>query len=135
MGSDNAVSGVVGIVFMVAIVIMLAVGVYAYSNGMLRFSKATVDISYNVDKVTNSIIIVKGSSSYKYAEGTTPNLVFIDENGNEYYLQSDLSIGTGTSNLRQTTISGGDIITGFNEGMTYTIVWKPTNQVLGTIKF
>ena len=134
MGSDNAVSGVIGVVLMVGVVIILAVAVYAYSNGMLKFSKTNVAISYNINRITNNIIIVRGSSS-KYAEGSNPNLVFRDENGNEYYVQSDLSIGTGTSNLRQTVISAGDMITGFNDGVTYTMIWKPTNQVLGTIKF
>lgn len=133
MGSDYAVSTSVAVLLMAVIAIASAVTVYAYSTGMIKLQGDKIFISYNVNKISNTLTITQ-KVPYKYAEGTTPNLVFVDEDGNRYYVQDNMKIGTGISNLRQTIISGGDVIWGFNDG-TYTIVWEPTKQVLGTVKF
>ena len=136
MGSDYAVSAAVGVVFMVAIVIMGSVVVLGYTQGFFKKLGSTgyPKISWNIDAISNTLTILQGSDKYTYASGSTPHLIFRGPDNVNYYVQDDLSLSTSTSNLRQTKICGGDVITGFTEGR-WAIIWEPTNQILGYLDF
>ena len=139
VNEGKAVSAVIGIILMVAITVAIAATVYVYVSGMLPGTSATTPtISWTVNTANNEITITKGAIGYNYAlanDTDSANLVFKNSTGITYYILDDMSIvsSQGTNTLNTDEISAGDVITGFMDG-TWTVIWKPTNTVIGTIE-
>ena len=141
---EEAVSAVIGVILMVAITVAIAATVYVYVSGMLGTPTTTAPkISWTPNAATNVLTITKGATDAAYAASTsTPNLIFKDSDGIEYYVNGTagnyhIYLYNPTSspdNASTDNINGGDIIEGFENG-TYTIIWKPTNEVIGTASF
>jgi len=132
---EEAVSAVIGVILMVAITVAIAATVYVYVSGMLGTPTATAPkISWTPNTATKVLTITRGATDSTYSSGGTPNLVFKNSTGTEFYVKTNNSIWTGTDSLKDDNIDGGDMISGFGSG-TYTIIWKPTNEILGTVSF
>lgn len=133
---EEAVSAVIGVILMVAITVAIAATVYVYVSGMLGTPTATAPkISWTPNAATNTLTITKGATDVTYSSGGTANLVFKNSSSEAYVYVSGSSltiINSGT--LSTANINAGDLISGFSDG-TYTILWKPTNEVLGTVSF
>ena len=133
---DEAVSAVIGVILMVAITVAIAATVYVYVSGMLGGPTASAPkISWVPDMGSNSLTITKGVVGSNYgASSTSANLVF--QNGStKYYVHSGLNLTNALDSLSVKEITAGDKITGFVDGTTYTLVWVPTNEVMGTITY
>ena len=141
----EAVSAVIGVILMVAITVAIAAAVYMYVMGMMggTTSTSTPSISWTVDPANRNITISKGADAkYATARGSVDkaNLIFkkgtatyyvVNITGKNYYnLSSDEN--WAKDNLAVRNISAGDVIH-FKDSGTYTVVWRPTNTVLGTI--
>ncbi|MGF3555157.1 MAG: type IV pilin [Thermoplasmatota archaeon] len=135
---NEAVSAVIGVILMVAITVAIAATVYVYVSGMLGTPTATAPkISWTPNAATNVLTITKGATDTTYGSTTgEKNLIFKNSTG-EYCVvgvKPTLNISNSTTSLCTQNIDGGDLISGFGDG-TYTIIWKPTNEVLGTVSF
>jgi flagellin-like protein len=139
---NEAVSAVIGVILMVAITVAIAATVYVYVSGMLGTPTATAPkISWTPNAATNVLTITKGATDTTYGSTTgEKNLIFKNSTGVEYCVELNISSGSLeikiVDNAQPSTnnIDAGDSISGFKDG-TYTIIWKPTNEVLGTVSF
>lgn len=88
---------------------------------------------WSVGAANDRITIIKSSASdIVYASSaTTANLVFKNSTG-ESFVADDMSVTTTESGLEIGTIDAGDQITGFDDGVTYSVVWIPSNEVLSS---
>ena len=139
----EAVSAVIGVILMVAITVAIAAAVYMYVMGMMggTTSTSTPSISWTVDSANRNITISKGADA-KYATASNDvnatNLMF--KKGSEKFYVTSTNKGYYelcnesliSNNLVTEKISAGDVIHLPGPG-TYTVVWRPTNTVLGTI--
>lgn len=134
----EAVSAVIGIILMVAITVAVAATVYIYVSGMLGAPTATAPkISWTPNLSTDTITITRGAIEYTYAADTnSPNIVFRNETGVTFFVQADAdntrSLSTTFNSCETDVIAAGDIIENFADGISYTIIWLPTHEVLGT---
>jgi len=138
--NDEAVSAVIGVILMVAITVAIAATVYYYvtvlTGGTTGSSAPTM--AWSVDSANDNITITKCSPSdtaYGVA-GTvdTINLVF-KNGGNDYYCsenmvarlrdgaQTDANVGA---------VTAGDTISFSVATGSWSVVWEPTNEVLGS---
>lgn len=133
---EEAVSAVIGVILMVAITVAIAATVYVYVSGMLGGPTATgPKISWTPNPAEDTLTITKGAPGSPYgASATSGNLIFINATSVKFYVQDDMSIAITTADLEEGDISAGDILTGFVDGMKYTLLWSPTDEVLGTVQ-
>lgn len=106
-------------------------------TSIIEEPKTTPKFSWIPNSADNSMTITKGASGYAYATTVNSgNLQFVDENGGLWYVgQTDktLVLTQTMIALSTKTIEAGDKITGFQDGLSYTIVWILTDEVIGTI--
>jgi flagellin-like protein len=130
---ERAVSAVIGVILMVAITVAIAATVYVYVSGMIGGTpKSGPKISWVPNTSTHTLTITKGALGFQY--GSTSGNLHFTNSGNTY------SVCTGTGQyevqapgtLVTTDIMAGDILH-FPAAGTYTIIWVPTNEVLGTV--
>ena len=133
---DEAVSAVIGVILMVAITVAIAATVYYYVTSLTSTEGGSAPtLAYNVNAAADTITVTKCTpSTTKYAAATdSANLIFKNSTGISYYVLDDLTISTaGTGYETANPIQAGDIIRGFVDGESYTIVWDPLNEVLGS---
>jgi len=93
----------------------------------------TPKISYSVSAADNQITITKCTpSDTQYASSaTSANLIF-KNNTETFYVKSGGVVSTTQSGCINDYIEAGDVISGFFDGATYTVIWVPTNEVLGS---
>jgi flagellin-like protein len=140
-GNEEGVSAVIGVILMVAITVAIAATVYVYVSGMIGGNvESGPSISWNADLSQLELLITKGSAGDAYgATATNPNLIFkCDSNSTNAHVSGTttlvLTYGDATA-ATLTDISAGDIITNFADGESYTIIWEPTDEVVGKITF
>lgn len=130
--ADDAVSAVIGVILMVAITVAIAATVYVYVSGMIGGTEdSSPAISWSVDKANDQITITKGSAGDAYAAAAdNANLIF-KAGGTSYYIDSSNELEASETGLKTDDILAGDVLTNFTSGTEYTIVWEPTNTVIG----
>lgn len=133
----KAVSAVIGVILMVAITVAIAATVYYYvtvlTGGTTGASSPT--LGWSTDASNNRITITSCvPSDSVYGTSGSGNLVFKNATtGVSWYKQDSGHIATTETLLDLGTIDAGDIVN-FNLSYvgTYTVVWVPTNEVLGS---
>ncbi len=133
---DEAVSAVIGVILMVAITVAIAATVYVYVSGMMGAPTASAPkISWVPNAAENSITITKGATGFNYAAGsasTDANLVFrLSGTTTNLYVNTSMGVSAAGTPYEE-EIQAGDILTFGAEG-TYTLIWLPTDEVLGTV--
>ena len=114
------------------------IGIWEFSD-KFSYQNETPSLSYTISYIDLSLTITSIDSGYHYGGSSSnidANLVFV-KNGVSYYVINDYYSGLAISNsgfVATQIISAGDVISGFSSG-TYSIVWKPTNDVIGVINF
>jgi len=106
-----------------------------YVSGMLGTPTATAPkISWTPNTATKVLTITRGATDSTYSSGGTPNLIFRNTT-DDYWVTGTATLSiTNTLAVSTNNIDAGDMISGFGPG-TYTIIWKPTNEILGTVSF
>jgi flagellin-like protein len=137
-GDERAVSAVIGVILMVAITVAIAATVYVYVSGMIGGTqKSGPKISWVPDVSTHTLQITKGAVGFPYCgTATSANLIF-RTGSTDYHVTSTYALATGIPTAGQTKdIMAGDIITTpLTTTTTYTMIWVPTNEVLGSVTF
>jgi len=115
---EKAVSAVIGVILMVAITVAIAATVYVYVSGMiggtqnkapnLAFSKQTTP--------TKGLTLVSADSGLKWTDFT-------------------ITGGTISGSPTPTAVTAGDFITLTTAPGNITVVYKPTNTLMGTWTF
>ena len=115
---EEAVSAVIGVILMVAITVAIAATVYYYVTTMMPGSEElTPDIIFQKDDVNNEITVLSADANLAWSS---------------IAITSDV----GSPSDPGGTIDAGDKITGIGSGAgTVTIVWTPTNALLGEFDF
>ena len=130
--AEDAVSAVIGVILMVAITVAIAATVYVYVSGMIGGTEqAAPSISWSVDKANDQITITKGASGDAYAAAADNGNLLFKAGGTTNYVNASYGITSTEASLLTGDITAGDTITGFTDGTEYTIVWEPTNTVIG----
>lgn len=130
---NEGVSAVIGVILMVAITVAIAATVYVYVSGMLPgTSSTTPNISWTVDTADNTITVTKGTNNAYGASATVGNLVFKNATGETWYVADTMALTNASASLEENDISAGDVISGFFDGE-WTMIWEPTNTVIGTV--
>ena len=130
----EAVSAVIGVILMVAITVAIAATVYFYVQSLTTTEGgSTPKISYSVSSADDQITITKctPTDSAYASDATSANLVFKNST-TTVYVKANHAVATTQSSCIMLDIEAGDVITGFADGATYTVVWAPTNEVLGS---
>jgi len=144
---NNAVSDVVGIVITILIVVSVSATIFVYLSLTTEDTSrpdATIDFAEN--KITDELTVLRAiPDDITYAkDNSTPNLIF-ETDATDYYVIN--SAGTLSIKIYDedqikidkdaTTqeIRAGDIITGFQDGKSYSIAWVITNKALGAKSF
>jgi flagellin-like protein len=137
-GDERAVSAVIGVILMVAITVAIAATVYVYVSGMIGGTQQSgPKISWVPDPSAHTLTITKGAIGFKYAAATTGtgNLAFrIAGSVTNQYVNTGTPYGVSATvgTLVTSDILAGDVLS-FGATGTYTIIWIPTNEVLGTV--
>jgi flagellin-like protein len=132
---DRAVSAVIGVILMVAITVAIAATVYVYVSGMIGGTQQSgLKISWVPDISAHTLTIIRGAAGSAYG-ATNANLIFRNANGMTFYTRGTgtpytISNGAGTNATKD--IMAGDVLN-FPAAGTYTIIWIPTNEVLGKV--
>lgn len=141
----HAVSAIIGVILMVAITVAIAAAVYYYVLPMMVSPGDTApNIAWDTNTIDNKISITTGATGFTYASTsdgiTTANLAFRTAT-NTYYLDSNLNLQLSSSfnpndpaGWATGSINSGDIITGFLDGQTYSMVWIPLDTTIGPIE-
>lgn len=109
----EAVSAVIGVILMVAITVAIAATVYYYVTVIMPGPGTT-------------------TPNISWSKGTT-YLEVISADSNLLWDNIDLGTSTATKEADGNSIDAGDRITGCSG--TVTVVWEPTNTLLGTWNF
>jgi flagellin-like protein len=133
---DEAVSAVIGVILMVAITVAIAATVYYYvtvlTGGTTGASAPT--LAWSTDAANNQITITKCSpSDTAYAaDATTANIIFRNTTGEIEYVFDALNTTDTETGLETGVVLAGQTISNFADATTYSVVWVPTNEVLGS---
>jgi FlaG/FlaF family flagellin (archaellin) len=121
---DDAVSAVIGVILMVAITVAIAATVYVYVSGMIGSSPTqTPSVQFVKDDVANKLTV---------ASADPGNLEW-----DEFDISSSLSSSEMQKSFNQTTdsVTAGDYLYNITGTETISIVYEPTNTLLGTWDF
>ena len=134
-GKDKDIFGlagfIIGIVIIVTSPIAMAATTYVYVSGQLSpMPESAPSIAWTVDRDANTVTITFGSSGDTYGTISHPNLIFKQGN-TEYYVNVDYNITT-EGNYCTNNIIAGDLLSFEDEG-TYSVIWYPTDKLIGEI--
>ena len=132
---EEAVSAVIGVILMVAITVAIAATVYVYVSGMLTGpGESAPNIAWAIDDANDQLKITSGSAANEYAAAANDANLIFKVAGVPWYVRSDLALTDSETDLCETAIGAGDIITNFAQGE-YQIIWEPTDKLLGSVTF
>ena len=131
----EAVSAVIGVILMVAITVAIAATVYYYVTTLATTEGgSSPTISWSVDTANDQITITKCTpTDTVYASAATSANLVLKTGGTEYYIKTGAIkwAESGETSCDTSVVAAGDVI-GINTTGTYTVVWDPTNEVLGS---
>lgn len=116
------------------ITVILAASVYLYVSDLTdeTTGASSPTLAWSSDAANDQITITKCSpTGTRYADTSYSANIIFRTGGFEYYVGMEYNT-TSYGIANQEYIKAGDQIGGFSKGYTYTVVWYPTNEVLGS---
>ena len=99
-------------------------------------TKKTPVININWTELDTSITITDRTEGIYYNSDSTTNIKFlVDHNSVSYYVDENLALTDTKVSLSTKIIEKDDEITGFNKYHNYSVIWLPTNTLLGKVTF
>jgi flagellin-like protein len=122
--AEEAVSAVIGVILMVAITVAIAATVYVYVSGMIGSSPTqTPSVQFVKDDVQNKLTVASADpGNLKWSEFTISSTNASSAKAYSFTVATD-------------DVRAGDYIYNVNSTETISIVYDPTNTLLGTWDF
>lgn len=135
---DNAISAVVGVILMVAIVVIVAATIYVSLSSLSTDNTAqSTTIGFNVDNVNNQFIVSSTSieTSWSGIKIKADNSVWVTANGNLAQVTVESQNISTLFNLTG-IISAGESFTisaNYSDDVKFTLIHENTNTIAGIV--